>query len=79
MNNGKYNCIILGAFGCGAFAPRDNTNKYYVRGMLTLVANIAETYKKLYDNIIIAVPYGRDNNYNMFFNCNKLHTNKRKQ
>lgn len=68
-NNNEYSCIIIGAFGCGAFAPRDGRHDGYIDKMASCIIDIANDYRHLYDYVIIAIPknlYGTDNNYNMF-------------
>jgi len=57
--------LIIGAWGCGAFAPR-NTKTTYIKQIAYLICNKIKCYKKLYQNVVVAIPGGE--NYNIFEN-----------
>ena len=60
------NCLILGGFGCGVFAPQTNRAEY-VKEMAKCTRHYAETYQHLYDVIVIALPSELDSeNYTIF-------------
>lgn len=56
-----YRCrvVIIGALGCGAFAPRDPTEREnYILNVAYLIRLICEVYKPSFDNIIMAIMPG---------------------
>ena len=70
----NYNVCILGAFGCGAFAPSDTLKRdTYITNMVSLILEYANKYRNLYDVISISVPDKTGQNYQFF---NKLMKNK---
>lgn len=89
-NQEHINVLILGAFGCGAFSPRNDANNqikqkykmYYNECIAQIFCNILSTEHNLltvYDEICFAIPDKNGLNYMAFdniFNKNKLQYNK---
>jgi uncharacterized protein (TIGR02452 family) len=59
INNPKKNCIIMGAWGCGAFG-----NDSFV--MAECMSEAVEKYGGYYDKVIMAIPDRSDGNYEEF-------------
>lgn len=60
-----YDVLVVGAWGCGAFAPHDPKKCLsYVTKMAATMRMFAETYKKFYKHIVFAIP--NDKNYDIF-------------
>lgn len=52
----KCECIVMGAWGCGAFAPKDARRIEYIDAMIDSICSIIKALKKNYKIIIIAIP-----------------------
>jgi uncharacterized protein (TIGR02452 family) len=59
FNNPKNNCLILGAWGCGAYRNDPTAMSEYMK-------DIALRYGGYYDKIIFAIPDGPDGNHEIF-------------
>ncbi|ATZ80922.1 hypothetical protein BMW23_0877 [Bodo saltans virus] len=69
--NDNINVIILGAFGCGAFAPpidfQNEINVNYTKEIAKLFLEVIQSYPNLYDHVYFAIPtMFNDYNYKMF-------------
>ena len=56
--------LILGAFGCGAFAPQNQYKITYINTIATIFKEVIKNYGGYYKNIIFAIP--DDFNYDIF-------------
>lgn len=61
-----YDVLIVGAWGCGAFAPYDGKFGQYARLMAESFALMANQYRKLYKYIVFAIPKSFEGNYDAF-------------
>lgn len=63
----NYTALILGAFGCGNFAPvNQNERTPYIINMAKLMKEHVVKYRGLYDIISIAIPNKASENYKIF-------------
>jgi uncharacterized protein (TIGR02452 family) len=63
----NYDTIIIGAFGCGAFAPvHPIDKKIYVNKMAKTMRNILNKYRYSFNSIIVAIPSKTSLNYTTF-------------
>jgi len=61
------NVLIIGAWGCGAFAPHDQKESFaYRTEMANLIAKYTNHYRRLYDVICVAIPNKNGENYQIF-------------
>lgn len=62
-----YNVLILGAWGCGAFAPRNIYKRNsHINQMANEIKKVCSHYRYLYDIIIFAIPDKSSENYKIF-------------
>lgn len=61
LANKRYDCVILGAYGCGVFG---NNPLDVARIFKDLLVN--KEYRYMANDIIFAIPIGRDNNFHAF-------------
>jgi uncharacterized protein (TIGR02452 family) len=64
LSRNDHNILIVGAWGCGAFAPHDDYKEEYIDKLSKLIIAYCIKYKDLYDTISIPVP--DEENYNRF-------------
>ena len=66
-NKENYNVLVIGAFGCGSFAPKEQEKRIpYKISMATLMMQYVVKYRGLYDIISIAIPDKNGENYQIF-------------
>ena len=70
-NREGYNVLVVGAWGCGAFAPASRgadkkKRNEYIRQMANTMAEYVNNYRYLYDIISISIPDENSENYNIF-------------
>ena len=62
-----YDVLIIGAWGCGAFAPIGTKDRIrYITDMANLMAYVANQYRHMYDYISVAIPDKNSENYKIF-------------
>jgi len=61
--------LIIGAWGCGAFAPEIHDDKeVYLNKMILSILGKTVQYSKLYDKIVVAIPLSINKNiYELFY------------
>ena len=66
VGTGNSECVMLPDSACGAFAPKDERRDIYVMRMIYAIYYCAKIYGNMYDKVVIAVPDGKDGNYQLF-------------
>lgn len=63
----RYNVLILGAWGSGAFAPSEPIKRVkYIKSIAKLIAEYTNRYRYMYDIISISIPDKNGQNYQLF-------------
>jgi|AntRauTorckE6833_2_1112554.scaffolds.fasta_scaffold27804_2 uncharacterized protein (TIGR02452 family) len=63
----EYNVLVIGAWGCGAFAPLKSEERIkYISDMANLMAVAANNYRYMYDYISVSIPDKNSENYQIF-------------
>lgn len=66
-NRVRYNTLIIGAWGCGAFAPVEKKEREaYINQMAKKLSEYVNKYRERYDCISISIPDKNSENYRIF-------------